>query len=95
MEDDFFSSCNSTSFTPNGLMDHLKNVGGLFEHKQNRDTEQEPLKCEFHHAAKVFLENLFGDYHGSGEYEISFQPDIFYGLLTYPIFFIRIQFSRA
>jgi hypothetical protein len=56
--------CNFITGKPNGLMDHLKKLGGLYEEKRDRKLVQIPLNCEYHYAANVFLRELYSDYYG-------------------------------
>jgi hypothetical protein len=46
-------------------MAHVRKVGGVFKEKQNRTMIQVPMKCKFHYAVRVFLEELYKDYNGS------------------------------
>ncbi len=54
------TQCQTNTFTPNGLMAHLKEEGGLF---RTRDGPI-PLKDIHHFATKLYLENLYNDWHG-------------------------------
>ena len=54
--------CTNQNFSPNALMIHLEMKGGLYEEKK----EMQPLKDFYHHAAKVYLQCLYADWHGNG-----------------------------
>lgn len=57
--------CEYSKGDPSGLMAHLKTLGGLYDEKdkKSRQRVQIPLKCEYHHAANIFLREAFADYH--------------------------------
>ena len=42
---------------PHGLMNHLKDIGGVYSKK----SEQVPMKCKFHYGARMFLEYLYNN----------------------------------
>ena len=54
--------CDNHKFTPNALMDHLKKGGGCYEEKK----KFVPLGDIYHHATKLYLQNLFADWFGKG-----------------------------
>lgn len=59
------SACEYTGGQPSSLMDHLKNLGGLYECTERRKTILKPLACPYHHAARVFLIELYKDFNGT------------------------------
>ena len=53
------------SFQPNGLVAHLRTVGGVYlSEKEQRKKVKRYLKCMYHYATAVYLRFLYGDWHG-------------------------------
>eukprot|EP00956_Cyclotella_meneghiniana_P004100 scaffold4989_cov64-Cyclotella_meneghiniana.AAC.1 len=66
---DDLPKCDSISFKPSGLMNHLKKKGGLYSAKENRKLKEFSLECKYHYAANVFLREVYADYHGDVGHE--------------------------
>lgn len=56
-------------FEPNHLMDHLKMEGGVYKEKEHGRPVERPLRDIYHYVTKVYLECLYGDWHGKGKME--------------------------
>lgn len=55
---------HTKKFTPNALMDHLKMEGGCYEAKSQGKMGSIELKDIYHHATRIYLQNLYADYFG-------------------------------
>jgi hypothetical protein len=54
------SGCSHSQFyTPSGLIDHLKQKGGMRETKKQGTTIQIPMTCPYHYGARLFLEETY------------------------------------
>jgi len=60
------NNCTHKRFTPNALMDHLKEAGGCYEAKSQGRMSTVPLQDMCHHATKIYLQHLYGDWFGKG-----------------------------
>ena len=52
---------NTKNFTPDGLIEHLKKEGGCYNEKIRGKMESVGLKDIYHHATKIYLQNLYSN----------------------------------
>lgn len=54
------SGCSHSQFyTPSGLMDHLKQKGGMRQTKEHGTTNHIGMICPYHYGARLFLEETY------------------------------------